>query len=616
MAPRCRWWKMSTAPTNGARILAAEAQMGHDSQMSDTPTIRRLTISRFRGVESLVWCPTPATNIILGGGDVGKTTVLEAIALLFNPSSSAVVTETDYWRRDTSVEFSIEAVMMLPPDFGINTQQQTVLPWHWDGADGVLPAMTDDLPETDNPVYKVRVRGTPDLELLWEIVQPNGEAAYFSAGLRRNVGLVRLPTEDRNDRDLRLVFGSALDRLLDDAALRPKIGKQVAELDLAGSLGASGKTKLAKLDEKFAEIGLPRSPSLGLTTTQGLSIGALIGLLAEKDGVVLPLASWGAGTRRMAALEIASLAETKPGILTVDEIERGLEPYRLRKLIKELIENQRQSFITTHSPAAIAYSEGAQLWFMDAKSKLGQLDKQAIAQQQLRDPETFLARFPVIAEGVTEVGFLNYLLEAAFRGDPRDHGVRVCNGQGNEAVLGLLEAVAKGGLKFAALVDDEGLFSGRWKALKATMGDGLLQWTGASTERVVFEAIDDDKLDGLLRDNVGNPHGERLRTLATRLGILDKDLASIRTAAQVQGVTLRNLMISAATGSKEGASAEDEKAWKAHGRTWFKHLEGGRELADKMKNLGAWPEILPKVLPLLNRVLAAADKPALEHLDL
>jgi UvrD-like helicase C-terminal domain len=49
---------------------------------SQAPLIRRLTIKRFRGLHQFEWLPAPGLNVILGGGDVGKTTVLEAIALL------------------------------------------------------------------------------------------------------------------------------------------------------------------------------------------------------------------------------------------------------------------------------------------------------------------------------------------------------------------------------------------------------------------------------------------------------------------------------------------------------------------------------------------------------
>jgi putative ATP-dependent endonuclease of the OLD family len=70
-----------------------------------------------------------------------------------------------------------------------------------------------------------------------------------------------------------------------------------------------GKEALASLDKELKSAALPHGVKLGLTTSQGLSIGALIGILANKDGVPLPLASCGAGTRRMTALEIACYGE-------------------------------------------------------------------------------------------------------------------------------------------------------------------------------------------------------------------------------------------------------------------------------------------------------------------
>jgi putative ATP-dependent endonuclease of OLD family len=52
------------------------------SKKIDTPLIRQLKIERFRGIKSLVWHPEPGVNVILGGGDVGKTTILDASTTL------------------------------------------------------------------------------------------------------------------------------------------------------------------------------------------------------------------------------------------------------------------------------------------------------------------------------------------------------------------------------------------------------------------------------------------------------------------------------------------------------------------------------------------------------
>ena len=588
--------------------------------MAETALIRRLEIDRYKGIEKLVWRPGPGMNIILGGGDVGKTTILEAIALLLSPSNATVVSESDYWQRDNTSEFVIEAVMSLPDATEISTQQNFSWPWAWGGENAVQPVVQDagedDIPEPVDPVYRVRVRGTTELELAWEIVQPHDATNHFSIAVRRKIGLVRISADERNDRDLRLVYGSALDRLLADTALRARIGKRVSELDLHDSLGDKGKETLGNLDKRFTEASLPGALRLGLTTSQGLSIGALIGLLAGKDGVTLPLASWGAGTRRMAALEIASTTEKEASVTVIDEIERGLEPYRLRKLIAVLRGGPGQIFITTHSPVAIACAESEHLWYLDSAGRIGELPYNKIAPQQRRDPETFLAKVAVIAEGSTEVGFLSFILEKAFDTDPLDHGVRVCNGQGNDAALDLLETLSSAGLLFAGLADNEGRNPGRWQTIKQTLGDRLHQWENGCTEQHVIEAVAEDKLPELLKDNDGDFDGQRLRTLADRLGIQDKQLASIEQTLAACGKTLRQLIIEAATGSNVGAPEESKKDWKGHARCWFKSELGGRELAGKMVALGAWETIGPVLLPLINSILKAVGRLAREKLDL
>lgn len=243
--------------------------------MTTTAVILKLSIQRFRGLETFDWHPASGMNVILGGGDVGKTTVLEAIALLLNPSNAAVVSESDYWNRDSTQEFVIEAVMALPEATGISSQHNFSWPWAWNGKDAVAPSASedDDLPVPDNPVYRVRIRGTTELELVWEILQPHDEADHFSVAVRRKIGLVRLSADERNDRDLRLVYGSALDRLLADNALRARIGKQVSDLNLHDSLNEQGIEAIRNLDARMVEAALPRDLKLGLTTARGFRSG-------------------------------------------------------------------------------------------------------------------------------------------------------------------------------------------------------------------------------------------------------------------------------------------------------------------------------------------------------
>lgn len=583
--------------------------------MCDAASIYQLKIERFRGIENLKWNPSPGLNVILGGGDVGKSTLLDAIALLLSPSNNFVLSEADYWHRKYDEEFVIQAVIALPASTEISHQQKFSWPWEWNGKDAVPPIVPDseedDIPTPDCPVYRIQVRGTPELETIWEIVQPNDDADQLSAAVRRKIGCVRLGGDDRNDRDLRLVYGSALDRLLADKGLRARIGQQVSEINLQDKLGEDARNALGKLDKILKDDSLPNKLELGLTSSHGLSIGALIGLLAERaQGVPLPLASWGSGTRRMATLQIAAATETETRITVIDEIERGLEPYRVRKLVKSVQDEATQCFVTTHSPVAISSADNSCLWYLDQAGSIGELPRKKIAKQQDRDPETFLSRLAIIAEGPTEVGFASYVLAQELDVSLSDSGLRVCNGQGNPAVLDLLEAMVSGHLTFGGFVDNEDDSPGRWEKLKESMGDLLFQWEAGCTEENIISLVAADKLMELLNDTDGEIDHDRCFTLAMRLGIDDKRPEAIAAATD----DLRALIIAAATGNTEGAPDDAiAKTWKKHGRRWFKSEAGGRELASKMMTLDVWPEIKPKLLPFMNAVRTALGQPIISN---
>jgi putative ATP-dependent endonuclease of OLD family len=463
-------------------------------------------------------------NLILGGGDVGKTTILDAIGLLLSPVNTSNVSDTDYYDRKIEAGFVIEAVISLPPGSGISDQLKASWPWEWTGDDLTIPRMEDDGQQTGEPVYRLRVRGTEDLELSYEIVQPDASVDAFPVGLRRSIGLVRLGGDDRNDRDLRLVQGSALDRPLSDKGLRSRLASELAKSDVKDELADSARKTLGELDTAFKERNLPAGLDLAITGGQGPSIASLIGLTAEHNGVALPLASWGAGTRRLSALAIAEQNQGESPITIVDEVERGLEPYRQRALMDQLQADASQVFVTTHSPAAISAASKAGLWYADHQGRIGPLDATKIARHRETDPDAFLARFTIVAEGATEVGFTVSLLERALGSSLQQHGLHVSDGNGHEATLGLLEALAQGGLRFGGFADEEGKHPERWRKLSNILQDLLFRWPSLSLEENVIAAVPDDKLEALIVDPIDEKTGMRLRTLADRLEIKDKEL--------------------------------------------------------------------------------------------
>ncbi len=587
------------SPTSAASTLTA-------------PVIYQLTISRFRGIKSLTWHPARGVNIVLGGGDVGKTTILDAIGLLLSPTNAANLSDSDYYLREVASEFTIEAIVSLPLAGAMNQQFKTSWPWVWDGSDAVVPSIEADGAATSEAVYRLRVRGTEDLELAFEIVQPDGAADHLSVGLRRSIGLVRLSGDDRSDRDLRLVQGSALDRLLSDKTLRSRIASELGKTDVQERLTPEAKKALTDLDATFRNQTLPSGLDISITGGPGASVASLIGLMAQCESVRLPLVSWGAGTRRLAALAIAEQNQGEHPIVLVDEIERGLEPYRQRALLEKQQAGESQVFITTHSPAAISAASSAALWYVDHAGRIGLLDTAKTARHRTKDPDTFLSRLAIIGEGITEVSFTVSLLERAVGSSVRQYGIHISDGGGHDATIDLLESLGKAGLQFGGFVDNEDRHPQRWERIMKAQGDLLFRWKAGCTEHNIIGAVSDDSLEALLTDPENELTGTRLRTLADRLGVDEKDFATVKARA---GDRLKPLIIEAATGAVPLDKIDEKKLYKSHAKMWFKSERGGRELALKVFSLGLWPTFSAQLMPFCNAARKAVDLPAISDLN-
>lgn len=253
----------------------------------------------------------------------------------------------------------------------------------------------------------------------------------------------------------------------------------------------------------------------------------------------------------------------------------------------------------------IAAASQAGLWYLDQKGNIGPLDGAKIGRHRKDDPNTFLARLAIIAEGATEVGFTVALLERALGAPLEQYGVHVSDGTGHENTLALLEALAEGGLRFGGFADNEGKHPGRWQKLSERLGGLLFRWASLCLEENVISLVPDDLLESLMIDPEGEKTGMRRHTLAVRLEIEAKTFAEVKEKA----TGLKRLIIEAALGTVPKGKEDERNQYRSHGTIWFKSVPGGRELADKVFTLGLWPALKTQLLPFCNAVRVAVGLP-------
>ncbi len=132
--------------------------------------------------------------------------------------------------------------------------------------------------------------------------------------------------------------------------------------------------------------------------------------LTLHDGQV-PARMAGLGSRRLLTLAIQHQSVPEGGIMLIDEIETGLEPHRLRHLIRKLRptdDAKYQVFLTTHSNVAVEELYAVELNIVhnnDGKIDIRPVSKDLQATVR-KTSEAFLATKIIACEGPTEVGFV------------------------------------------------------------------------------------------------------------------------------------------------------------------------------------------------------------------
>lgn len=370
--------------------------------------LRQLTIARFRGVRELTWRPDGAIACLIGPGDSTKTTIVEAIELTLSPRWDYEFDDSDFHGGNTEEPIEIHATVGQLPDTLLAEQKFGLEIRGWNAAAGPR----DEPEEGDEPVLTIRLRVDSSLEPQWAVVNDrNPVGKIISSRDRQLLGVLRLGSFV--DRQLTWNQGTVLWRITGPLADLPRI---LADAGRAArnAISAAAIPALAGAATRAQELGR----ELGVVARESFRPGLDLrkvnisqGGMSIHDGNV-PVRRSGLGTRRLLTLALQRDIARSGCIALVDEVEHGLEPHRIRALVRQLApDGQGQVILTTHSPVAIVELRANNLRVVRSRDGATQvLPVDDSLQGVVRAaPEALLGRKLIVCEGKTEMGICRAL---------------------------------------------------------------------------------------------------------------------------------------------------------------------------------------------------------------
>jgi len=374
--------------------------------------LRHLIIKNFRGIQELDWKIPGDMICLIGPGDSTKTTILDAIEYVLSPRWNISFNDLDFYQLETNHPIEITATITQLPKKLIQEDKYGLFLRFWNFQDNDH----DEEKDLDDYSLTISLSVGASLEPQWFInSNQNGEKRTIPASDRELLGIAQIGAYV--ERDLSWGRNSALTRLTGKENV-DEIPAILAEATRSMRV-ALQKADLTQLSQSAKDLE-SMAKLLGVNPTTGfrpgmdpIGVNINLGAITLLDGEV-PLRSGGLGTRRLLVLAIHK-GNTKDGsTILVDEIENGLEPFRLRNLIRTLRPRNTDScqcFITTHSAISIVELKSDELFVVRSnKGKTDVFQATNSLQNIVRGiPEAFLARSIIVCEGKTEWGICRAL---------------------------------------------------------------------------------------------------------------------------------------------------------------------------------------------------------------
>jgi len=458
--------------------------------------VRRLKITNFRGVSQGI-VDFAGNTLLVGGNNVGKSTVCEALDLVLGPERlfrRPVVDEHDfhcgrYLGDDGApVEIRIEAVLVDLSEEATRRFGGHLRRWD-DQAGAFVDEAANGLDQADGPgviwalplVFVGRYDREEDdfvgntffdhptkevdaLDEETEIKLGQGRVP-FTRVHKRLCGFIFLRTLRTGSRALSLQRGSLLDSVLklggagaaemwqDTLSRLQTLDPAIGEIKQLKQIRAEIRSRMGR----FVNLA-PGDDSTAFfasdLTREHLREVVRLFIAAQPGRHLVPFGRLGTGSINLLVFAlltfIAELKDKQSVIFAMEEPEIALPPHTQRRVTRFVLAEMGQSIITSHSPYVIEQFDPEQIVILN-RDEAGALSGQPIDAQTVK-PKTFrterrqfaeaiLSRAVLVVEGSTEAALFpvaSSIMEASLGADAYTHfdlaGVSVFNAGGDGSV--------------------------------------------------------------------------------------------------------------------------------------------------------------------------------------
>lgn len=539
--------------------------------------ITNLQIQNFRGIkEGTISFPQDSRFVcIIGPGDSTKSTILKAIEWVSWPSWNLLASDNDFYNGNTDKPIVIQGTFTEIPDsllgedkFGLYLRKSNCK-----YGEGI-----DDEPEDDDICLTIQLTISESLEPKWEVICNREEPKLISQSDRKLMFVENIG--DNYSKDLVWGKNSVLQRYEEaKGVLHNAYTEALREV--------ANNTDLHELDEvngKLVSIGKKYGVGFNSELKNKLIIqnGSFSTSVGIYDGGA-PLNQRGRGSQRLLSMGLNISASDGNALLLIDEIENGLEPYRLRSLINEFRTSHStcgQVIVTTHSPIAVAecklpeillvhsadgHTESYVLYGDDSETN------NAIQKELRRNPEAFLSPKIIICEGKTEIGFVraidNYLSEK-YHFRMAFSGIGTADG-GGSTIFKCTEKFLECGYHVCLLMDSDLPEEEIEKNDLRERGIQIFDWDqGFSIEEQMFKDANTDICNKLISIAISNKGFDHVRSL----------LSSSDIKFEIMGSQIIFNELSETDRVKIGTIAKSPR------HEWFKRIEFGEQAGNVIFN--------------------------------